>query len=310
MGTKPYKGRYWAYSRENMETFLKEGRLYFPKNGGTPSYKRYLDEMPGVPLQNDWSDVKPKSSSEDLGYPTQKPLALLERIVEASSRPGDLVLDPFCGCGTAVHAAHKLQRRWIGVDVTHLAISLIEKRLKDAFPYDAFEVFGSPKDYAAAVDLAARDKYQFQWWACSLVNAQPYAGKKKGPDGGIDGLIYFMDSPDERTPKKIVVSVKGGAKVDVTMIRELIATVEAAGAQIGLFVCLTEPTDPMRQAALKAGVYHCDYQNRDYPRVQILTVSQLLSGERRPEYPDFTQGAVTFKRAKRERKADAQHPLL
>src|SRR6185295_8197011 len=153
---------------------------------------------------------------------TQKPLALLERIIASSSNEGDVVLDPFCGCGTAVHAAQKLKRQWMGIDVTHLAISLIEKRLRDAFLGIEFEVHGTPKDAEGARNLAARDKYQFQWWACSLVNAQPFAGKKKGADGGIDGLIYFTD--EKALPKKIIVSVKGGENVGVTMVKDLIAT--------------------------------------------------------------------------------------
>src|SRR5205814_331051 len=165
----------------------------------------------------DWDDiehlhggVRPNVESETLGYPTQKPLALLERIIAASSNEGDIVLDPFCGCGTAVHAAQKLKRKWIGIDITHLAISLIEKRLKDAFGGRCrFEVHGTPKDLDAARDLARRDKYQFQWWAVSLVNAQPWQGKKKGADTGIDGIKYFRDL-DRKEPRKIVVSVKGG----------------------------------------------------------------------------------------------------
>jgi len=169
--------------------------------------------MPGVPLQNIWTDIPPVNPQalERLGYPTQKPLALLERIITASSNEGDVVLDPFCGCGTAVHAAEKLHRLWIGIDITHLAVSLVEKRMKDAFPGITFEVHGTPKDIDGARNLAFRDKYQFQWWACSLVNAQPYQGKKKGADTGIDGLIYFQD--DDKLPKKIVVSVKGGENV-------------------------------------------------------------------------------------------------
>ncbi len=235
-GTRPYKGRYWAYSRENMEKFLAEGRLYFPPSGGTPSYKRYLDEMPGVPLQNDWNDIRSVPGNEYLGYKTQKPLALLERIISASSNEGEVVLDPFCGCGTAIHAAQTLKRHWLGIDITHLAISLVEKRLRDAFPGITFEVHGTPKDLESARDLAQRDKYQFQWWACSLVNAQPYRGKHKGADSGIDGLIYFQD--DKGLPKKIVVSVKGGEGVSVPMIRDLGHVIDREKAAVGLFVTM------------------------------------------------------------------------
>jgi DNA modification methylase len=307
-GTRPYKGRYWAYSRENLEKFHAEGRLYFPKSGGPPSYKRYFDEMPGVPLQNDWADIRPVPANEYLGYPTQKPLALLERIVQASSNEGDVVLDPFCGCGTAVHAAQKLGRKWIGIDITHLAIALIEKRLKDAFHNVSFAVHGTPKDLGGARDLSARDKYQFQWWACSLVNAQPYQGHKKGADGGIDGLIYFQDEP--KAHKKIVVSVKGGDNVSVAMVRDLVGVLEREKAEIGLFVTLAPPTRPMRAEAAKAGFYPSLTLSGNFPRLQILTIEGLLEGKERPLYPDLAQGGLTFKKAKREEGAVEQKPLF
>jgi DNA modification methylase len=297
-GVKPYHGRYWAYSKEKMEQFEKEGRLVYSKSG-MPNYKRYLDEMPGVALQNDWQDIPPASRSEYLGYPTQKPLALLERIIQASSDEGALVLDPFCGCGTAVHAAEKLNRQWMGIDITHLAVSLVEKRLRDAFPEIGFEVEGTPKDLEGARDLARRDKYQFQWWACSLVNAQPYRGKKKGADTGIDGLIYFKDEP--HTVKKIIVSVKGGESVHVAMVRDLGHIVEREKAQIGLFVTLAEPTGPMKKEAAAAGFYTSEAFGKNYPRIQILTVEDLLAGKDRPRFPDPTAGGLTFKKAKREK---------
>ncbi len=185
--------RYWRYSQEKMAELIAKGRIVQNKPGNVPQYKRYLDEMPGLPLQNIWNDIDPINmmAKERLGYPTQKPLQLLERILTVSSNEGDVVLDPFCGCGTTIHAAQKLNREWIGIDITNLAISLIEKRLTDAFPGVKFEVHGTPKDLDGARALAAKDKYQFQWWAVSLVKAVPYGGKKKGADSGIDGLIYF-----------------------------------------------------------------------------------------------------------------------
>jgi DNA modification methylase len=308
LGTHPYKGRYWAYSRENMEKFHAEGRLYFPKNGGTPSYKRYLDEMPGVALQNDWSDIRPVPANEYLGYPTQKPLALLERIVAASSNEGDVILDPFCGCGTAVHAAQKLNRKWIGIDITHLAICLIEKRLKDAFPGTTFDVHGTPRDLEGARDLAHRDKYQFQWWACSLVGAQPYQGKRKGADGGIDGIIYFQDEP--KAHKKIVVSVKGGEHVTVAMIRDLAHVVSREGAEMGFFITLISPTKPMMTEAVKEGFYTSPHTGNAFPKIQILPIEDLLSGKERPLYPDLSQGATTFKKAKIEEKQSEQKKLF
>ncbi len=192
------------------ERLDRAGKILWPeKEDGVPRYKRYLDEMPGLAIQSIITDIPPLSahSIEKLGYPTQKPEALLGRIISASSNPGDVVLDPFCGCGTAVHAAQKLRRKWIGIDITHLAISLIEKRLNDAFPGIQFEIHGTPKDLEGARTLAAQNKYQFQWWAVSLVNAVPFAGKKKGADSGIDGLIYFK--PEGKVTEKAIVSVKG-----------------------------------------------------------------------------------------------------
>jgi len=293
-GTYPYKGRFWAYSKENMEKMLSEGRLYFPPNGGTPAYIRYLDEMPGVPLQNDWGDILPAPRGEDLGYPTQKPLALLERIIKASSNEGDVVLDPFCGCGTAVHAAESLNRQWIGIDVTHLAISLIEKRLRDAFAGIKCAVHGTPKDLDSARDLAKRDKYQFQWWACSLVNAQPFGGQKKGADTGIDGVIFFRDDY-KGGPKKIIVSVKGGDNINVGMVRDLKGVLEREKAAMGIFVCLASPTKPMITEAAAAGLYQ-SYGERRYNRIQILTIEDLFSGKK-AEYYDVTAGQATFKKA-------------
>lgn len=285
------------------------GKLYFPSSkDGAIREKYYLDEMPGVPLQNIWDDIYPigAQAAERLGYPTQKPLTLLERIIQASSNPGDLVLDPFCGCGTAVHAAQKLGRDWIGIDITHLAIGLIERRMKDAFPGISFEVYGTPKDLGGARELAQRDKYEFQWWACNLVNAHGYKGKKKGADSGIDGLIYFQD--DDTGAKKIIVSVKGGENVGVGMVKDLIATVEREKAAIGLFVTLAEPTRPMITEALSAGFYHSP--KGDVPKIQILTIEDLLSGKAKPQYYDLSSGLHTFKKTKAEKPKAKQGKLF
>jgi site-specific DNA-methyltransferase (adenine-specific) len=286
----------WAVSREVMEQYDREGRLYFPKSPtGRMRLKRFLDEAPGERVQNLWDDIPPINSQaqERLGYPTQKPLALLERILKASSNEGDTVLDPFCGCGTAVHAAHKLKRNWIGIDITHLAISLIERRLEDAFPGIDFEVHGTPKDVDGARALAAADKYQFQWWAVSLVSAVPFGGRKKGADTGIDGLIYFK--PDGKTTEKAIVSVKGGENVGVTMIRDLAHVVDREKARIGVFITLGEPTGPMLKEAVKTGFYETPYGQ--YAKIQILTVAELFEGKQ-PNIPlvDPTQ----FKKAAKE----------
>ncbi len=307
----PVKG--WRVSREVMEQLDAEGRLAFPRSAeGRIARKHFLAEQQGRKAGDVWIDIPPlqASAAERLGYPTQKPLALLERILNASSNPGDVVLDPFCGCGTATHAAQKLGRQWIGIDITHLAISLIEKRLKDAFPGIQFEVHGTPKDLAGARDLAARDKYQFQWWACSLVDAQPFQGKKKGADGGIDGLIYFGDLDGGKpTTRRVIVSVKGGG-VTVNQVRDLKGVLEREKAPIGLFVSLEPPTKPMLTEAHSAGFF-TGANGKQYPKLQILTIEDLLNGHARPQFPDMAMGMLTFKRAKKEKlPSAAETPLL
>lgn len=293
-GMRPYKGRHWAFSRENMEKFEAEGRIVYRRTG-MPVYKRYLDEMPGVPLHDVWTDIRLSSSDKErLGYPTQKPIELLERVLNASTNPGDVVLDPFCGCGTTVHAAQKLGRPWIGIDITHLAISLIEKRLGDAFPGIVYDLHGTPKDHEGAKALAELDKYQFQWWAVSLVDAVPYGGKKKGADTGIDGLIYFK--PDAKNTEKALVSVKGGANVGVGMVKDLIATVDREKAKVGVFITLAEPTAPMRKEAVSAGFYETPYHGK-IPKIQIFTIEELFAGKK-PQIPMIDP--ETFKKAQKE----------
>ena len=238
-----------------------------------------------------------------MGYPTQKPLALLERIISTSSNPGDVVLDPFCGCGTAVHAAQKLGRQWIGIDITPLAVSLIEKRMKEAFPGLQFQVEGIPKDLDGAQDLATRDKYHFQWWACTLVGAQPYQGKKKGADSGIDGVIYFTD--DNGPAKKIIVSVKGGETVGVAQVRDLAHVVAREQAALGLFVTLAPPTKPMKVEAVSAGHYQSAHYGA-FDKIQILTIEGLLNGTESPRYPDLSRGGASFRKAKVEETRSGQ----
>jgi site-specific DNA-methyltransferase (adenine-specific) len=286
----------WAVGRERMEQYDRDGRLHFPtKPDGQLRLKQYLDERPGTKLQNIWDDIPAINSQaqERLGYPTQKPLALLERIISASSNEGDLVLDPFCGCGTTVHAAQKLNRRWIGIDITHLAISLVKRRLIDAFPMAKFEIHGVPKDIGAARELARTDPHQFQLWAVAMIEAQPYKGGKKGGDTGIDGYLYFK--PDGKLTEKAVVSVKGGQNLNPNMVRDLAGTVEAERAKMGIFVTLEDPTTGMRTAALRAGYYETDYGK--YEKIQILTVEDLFDGKK-PHMP-WADPSV-FKKAKRE----------
>ncbi|THD08785.1 DNA methyltransferase [Metallibacterium scheffleri] len=324
--------RVWRWTKQRMQESYDRGLVVQLKDGAVPQYKKYLEDSKGRTVTNLWTDIEQAAGSENLGYPTQKPLALLERIINASSNPGDIVLDPFCGCGTAVDAAQKLGRRWIGIDITHLAIALIEKRLKDRYPYlnrtkpereaastagvaetppdymQTFEVIGTPEDLDGARDLALRDKYQFQWWACSLVNAQPYQGKKKGADGGIDGLIFFQD--DKGIAKKIVVSVKGGDHVNVAMVRDLAHVVAREKAEIGLFVTLADPSKPMLIEAVKEGFYQSPLTQAQFPRIQILTIEALLNGTERARYPDLAQGGHTFKKAKRDQGSAQQKGLF
>ena len=274
--------RYWRYSKERMDLLIAEGRVVQTRPGAVPAYKRYLDEMPGVPLQDLWTDISPISSQakERLGYPTQKPLALLERIIQASSNEGDVVLDPFCGCGTSVAAAEKLNRRWIGIDITHLAVALMKSRLKTTFnlePGQDYAVVGEPQDEGSARALWEQDPYQFQFWAVSLLEAQPQSEQKKGADRGIDGVIYFVDGP-RRTPQKVVIQVKGG-HVSAPQVRDLKGVVEREKAALGLFISLEAPTGPMRSEAASGGFFHSDLWQREYPKIQLRTVSEMMSGQ-------------------------------
>ena len=292
--------RFWRYSREKMEELIRQGRIVQPKPGAVPAYKRYLDEMPGVPLGDVWTDIPPINSQarERLGYATQKPLALLERIIQASSNEGDVVLDPFCGCGTAVVAAHKLNRRWIGIDITHLAITVMKERLRDAFPGIEFEVVGEPKDVSGARALAAQDRYQFQWWALSLVNARPAADdRKKGADTGIDGVIGFVE--EKGRAARVIVSVKSGG-VNVGQVRDLKGVVDREKAAMGLFITLEPSTEPMRVEAVSAGFYHSALWDKDYPKIQILTVEELLAGKQAALPPSASGGFAKAPRLSRQ----------
>lgn len=284
------KGRHWMYPPDVLEELDADNRIFWPKSSEAwPKLKRYHAEAKGVPLQDLWDDIYGLSTmggdkKERLGYPTQKPLALLERIIQASSNPGDIVLDPFCGCGTAVAAAQKLGRRWIGIDITHLALYLQKKRLKDAFklePRRDYQVIGEPVDLASAHQLAQEDRYQFQWWALSLIeDAKPLGGDdrtgKKGKDAGIDGIAFFVEGARGKAGK-IIIQVKSGS-VKSGDIRDLAGVLAREKADIGVFVTLHPPTKDMLKEATLAGYYHSDRWQKDYPRLQILTIQQLLAG--------------------------------
>jgi site-specific DNA-methyltransferase (adenine-specific) len=305
-GRLPPVGRHWAYIKDVMERFEKENQIIYSKQG-TPRLKQFLDEMPGIVQQDLWTDIKPISSqaSERLGYETQKPLALLERIIQASSNDGDIVLDPFCGCGTAVVAAQKLNRKWIGIDITNLAITLMYKRLKDSFGIKA-EVIGEPADLAGAKELASQpDKYQFQWWALGLIGARPAGDKKKGADKGIDGVINFIDDPTSK-PKRAIVQVKSGhVGIDVIKVLETTAAKEA----MGILITLEPPTKPMQVEAVSAGYYHSPIWNKDYPKIQILTIEELLHGKT-VDMPPLAQTNVTFTKAQKITKKQGEQLSL
>ena len=302
--------RYWRYSKKRMQDLIDEGRIIQTKPGRVPAYKRYLDEMPGVPLQDLWTDIGPLASQakERLGYPTQKPGALLERIIKASSNEGDIVLDPFCGCGTAIAAAQKLQRSWIGIDITHLAIGLIKHRLRDTFGDDitqSYEVVGEPVSLPDAEVLGKDDPFQFQWWALGLVGARPVE-QKKGADQGIDGRLYFHDDMAGAKTKQIIFSVKAG-RTSVPHVRDLRGVIERENAEIGVLLSLQEPTKPMRTEAMGAGFYESPWGTR-HPRIQLLTITDLLLGKgvNRPAQ----QGNVTFKKAPKHTRETGQQEGL
>lgn len=304
--------RVWRWTKERMQKAYEDGLIVQNKPGGVPALKRYLDEQEGTPVGDVWTDIRPvqAQAAERLGYPTQKPEALLERIISASSNAGDVVLDPFCGCGTTIAVAERLHRHWIGIDITHLAITLVVRRLKDTFGEELhdFEIIGDPNDLGGAEALAHQNRHQFEWWALSLAGARPAQDKKKGADKGIDGYIYFQDDESGQA-KKIVVQVKSG-HVGSAVVRDLKGTVEREKAQIGVLVTLQKATGPMKKEALEAGYYEPEhFPGKKYQKLQILTVENLLA-EKVIEYPRMGPEA-TFKQAKRQtKKKDEQGSLL
>ena len=326
-------GRHWAVSsqiiasltdanqtnnmttQEKLDLLDQHGYIYWTPRGkaggaGFPQYKRYLDK--GVPIQDVITDISPINSQavERLGYPTQKPLALLERIISASSNPDDIVLDPFCGCGTAIAAAQKLGRKWIGIDITHLSIALQKYRMEAMFPGIKFKVVGEPKDIGAARQLATEDRYQFQWWSLSLIRARPLGGQegsregKKGSDKGIDGVIAFIDDNTGKA-KRVLVQVKSG-HVNSSHIRDLKGTLQREQAAIGVFITLEPPSRDMNTEAASAGFYHSPGWNQDYPHIQILTIEELLHNAEVKMPPQFG----TFKQAQRVRQAEVEQVEL
>ena len=296
----------WACDMKRLKKYDSENRLHFPTNPkGALRLKMYFDESAGIKLQNLWDDIPVIGSqaAERLGYPTQKPEALLERIIKASSNERGVVLDPFCGCGTAIAVAERLKRQWIGIDITHLAISLIRHRLRDTFGNAVkYEVIGEPVSLPDAEALAKQDRFQFQWWALGLVGARP-VDQKKGADQGIDGRLYFHDDPKDHT-KQVVISVKSG-NLTARDVRDLIGVVTRERAAIGALLTLEAPTKPMKKEAASLGFYQAPF-GKKYPRLQILTIEELLEGKR----IEFPHENVTFKKAAAHRPIkESQIPL-
>ena len=282
----PTKG--WRVSRAVMEQLDQDSRLWFPTNaGGRIRRKLYLAEQPGPNVSDVWTDIPPlqSTSAERLGFPTQKPLALLERVISLGSKPGDVVLDPFCGCGTALVAAQKLGRKWVGIDITYLSIAVMKARLFHSFAVDA-QIIGAPTEVEGARALAEQSlegRYQFQQWALTLVDAAPSGPgtPKKGADSGIDGRLTFTDVGGQL--RTVIVSVKSGG-VNRGMVGDLAGVVQGEGAAMGLFITLEEPSKPMILEAAKAGEFYSELSKRSYPKVQIITIRELLDG-RKPEIP-------------------------
>ncbi len=293
-------GRYWRYSKKRMEALIAEGRVVQTNPGTVPMYKRYLDESLGTPITANWSDISfvRGHAAEKLGYPTQKPLALLERIIAASSNEDDVILDPFCGCGTAVDAAQKMRRQWIGIDVTYLAVDLIQRRLHHSHGPEiaaTYTVHGIPADVDGAHVLFASNPFDFERWAVSLVDGRP--NEKQTGDRGIDGRVVFPTAVDRLG--LMLASVKGGKAINPGMVRDLVGTVRTERAEMGLLITLSEPTRGMRDAAKKAGTFTHDLTGRTFPKVQIITIEELFVGKR-PEMPTPVLPYVTARAVSRD----------
>jgi len=312
------KGMHWKFTIDRLDELDKEGRIYWPARGTMPQYKRYRDELKGKAVSDFWDDIDRINpvGSERLGYPTQKPLALLERIILASSNEGDVVLDPCCGCGTTIAAAQKLGRRWIGIDITYQSISLVLKRLEDQVGAPAWseldlriEQTGIPRDMDSAVALAHkrddRVRKEFEKWAVlTYTNNRALINEKKGADGGIDGRVYFMTSATINAA--MVLQVKSGivnrgdiAKLHSDMLRE--------GAEMATLITLTKPTGPMISEAKGAGRYHHELMDRDYDKIQIVTIQDIIEERRRLDIPLVKE--VLKQGAKDKKKSGETLPL-
>ncbi len=292
-------GRHWANTHEVMDEWDGKGLIHWAAREGFPRRRAaepFDESSRTVTVGDVWSDIDRinQAAKERLGYPTQKPIALLERILKASSKPNDVVLDPFCGCGTTVDAAQRLGRQWIGIDVTFIAIDLIEKRLQDRFPGIAgtYETFGIPSDMRSAQNLADRSKFDFERWAVSRINARPNV--KQVGDKGIDGVARFY--LDKKNVGRVLVSVKGGGTVGPQFVRDLIGTVETQKAQMGVLITMAKPTRGVLDAVDHGGNYTWPVNGHTFPKVQVITVADLLAGKR-PQMPTLITPYATAVRA-------------
>ena len=343
--------RVWRWTRERMQKAYEDGIVVQLKPGAVPQYKKYLHDSKGRTVTNCWTDISQAAGNEALGYPTQKPVALLERIIEASSNPGDVVLDPFCGCGTTIDAAEKLRREWIGIDITQLAISLIKNRLSDTygghmkfvsgsasqtssrenevsdepqslreegsrwgarpsknFTISIVRIIGEPTTPNEAATLAEEDKFQFQWWALGLVSARPVE-QKKGADHGIDGKILFRDDLDAPKPEQIILQVKGG-KTGVKDVRDLRGVLDREKAAIGVLISLQPPTREMQAEAVSTGFYEHKMNKQKYPRIQLRTVKELMTGKGIERPTSAAASDETFKKASTSKRKSAEEQAL
>lgn len=287
--TYEFKGitRVWRWTKERMERADLEGLIVQTASGRVPQFKRYLDQQRGLPLGDVWTDIAPLNSQaiERIGYPTQKPMALLKRLIELTTDRGDLVLDPFCGCGTTVEAAQWLGRQWIGIDIAYHAVTVIQDRMKKEFRGTAkYDVFGIPRNFEQAERLAEHDKYQFQWWANYLFDPHTVREIKRGRDRGIDGEIYFPKGPGSSGYGRMLISAKGGKNLTPSMVRDFRGTLEREGAELGLFICLQRPTKGMREEASEAGF--ADTPQGRKPRLQIVSIEEWFEEYKRPDIPN------------------------
>ncbi len=277
--------RVWRWTKERMEEAQRAGLVIQPGPGREPRLKRYLDEQRGNPLGDVWTDIPPLNARapERVGYPTQKPLALIARIIEATTRPGDLVLDPFAGSGTTIDAAQSLDRNWIGIDITTVAIDLIDARLRDRYSESVrgtYEILGTPKTLDDAQALLSRSPLEFERWCVMLVDGQPEEGRSE--DKAIDGVIRIpIDEKDGS--HRVLVSVKSG-RPNSRHLQDLINSVDTQQAAMGLLVLMSDPARGMMDAAQRAGAYRYPLNGQEYPRIQLITVEKLIRGER-PNLP-------------------------